>query len=152
MGAQLEYFISAIATPRATYRDCSQSACMSYFPKHVLVPLDGSPLADTALAHALTAFNCRVAVLTIVTSLDITMSEGGILDPDDQRCATARERTDQLIQRTKDRAAVVNRPIETVVETGEPAEMILEYIKNHDVDYVIMGDMAANSENQFIGC
>ncbi|MFW6321924.1 MAG: universal stress protein, partial [Halohasta sp.] len=35
-------------------------------PSHVLVPMDGSPLADEALSHALATFDCRVTVLNIV--------------------------------------------------------------------------------------
>jgi hypothetical protein len=35
-------------------------------PDHVLVPLDGSPLSEDALAHALETFDCRVAVLNVV--------------------------------------------------------------------------------------
>ncbi|WP_433627379.1 universal stress protein [Halomicrococcus sp. NG-SE-24] len=108
-------------------------------PVHVLVPLDGSPLADEALTHALTVFDCRVTVLNIVTPLDATMSEGGILEPDERRRTTARERADRLIERAEDRAATEGRTIETVVETGDPAETILEYVENRDVDHVIMG-------------
>jgi nucleotide-binding universal stress UspA family protein len=36
-------------------------------PSHVLVPLDGSPLADEALTQALELFDCRVTVLNVVT-------------------------------------------------------------------------------------
>jgi len=41
----------------------------------VLVPLDGSPLADDALTHALAAFDCRVTVPNVVTPLDTGISE-----------------------------------------------------------------------------
>ncbi len=46
-------------------------------PSHVLVPLDGSPLADAALTHAFSVFECPVTVLNVVTRLDSGMSEGG---------------------------------------------------------------------------
>ena len=78
-------------------------------PSHVLVPLDGSPLADEALQHALAAFDCRVTVLNIVTPLDAGMSEGGILEPDESRQADARERADQLIKTAKAEAAAARR-------------------------------------------
>ncbi len=52
---------------------------------HVLVPLDGSPLADEALTYALETFDCRITVLNVVAPLDTGMSEGGVLEPDADR-------------------------------------------------------------------
>jgi nucleotide-binding universal stress UspA family protein len=108
-------------------------------PSHVLVPLDGSPLADEALEHALETYDCSITVLNVVTPADSAMSEGGVLDVDDQRLADARERADRLIERARDQAAAQDRSIETAVETGDPAETILEYGEAHDVDHVVMG-------------
>jgi nucleotide-binding universal stress UspA family protein len=108
-------------------------------PSHVLVPLDGSPLADEALTHALSVFDCRITVLNVVTPLDTAMSEGGILGSDDERQSAARERADRLVERAKDRAAATDRTIETAVASGEPSETILAYVKNHDIDHVVMG-------------
>jgi nucleotide-binding universal stress UspA family protein len=108
-------------------------------PSHVLVPLDGSPLADEALEQALELFDCRVTVLNVVTPIDSAMSEGGILDPGEGRRATARDRADGVVDRARARADAVDRTIDTVVETGDPAETILEYVDTHDVDHVVMG-------------
>ena len=108
-------------------------------PSHVLVPLDGSPLADDALAHALETFDCRVTVLNVVTPLDRSMSEGGILEADDDREEEAGERADRLTARARRRAEEYDRTVETVVETGDPAETILSYVDEHAVDHVVMG-------------
>ncbi|WP_246985293.1 universal stress protein [Halorientalis marina] len=108
-------------------------------PSHVLVPLDGSPLADEALEQALELFDCRVTVLNVVTPIDTTMSEGGILEPGAERRENARERADRLVERASDRATDVDRTVETAVVTGDPAESILEYVDEHDVDHVVMG-------------
>ena len=108
-------------------------------PSHVLVPLDGSPLADEALTQALELFDCRVTVLNVVTPIDATMSEGGVLEPGEDRRETARDRAERVVDRAKTRASEVDRSIETAVETGDPAEVILEYVAAHDVDHVVMG-------------
>ncbi|SEV99604.1 universal stress protein [Halobacterium jilantaiense] len=105
----------------------------------VLVPLDGSPLADEALREALALFDAPVTVLNVVTPLDSGMSEGGVLQRDEQREAAAMERADSLVARASDRAASQGRTVETVVETGEPAETILAYVEANDVDHVVMG-------------
>ncbi|WP_418282121.1 universal stress protein [Halorubrum sp. DTA98] len=108
-------------------------------PSHVLVPLDGSPLADDALAHTLAVFESRVTVLNVVAPIDTGMSEGGVLEPDDERLTEARERAERLVERSRSRAATEDRTIETAVETGDPADAILAYVEAQDVDHVVMG-------------
>ena len=108
-------------------------------PAHVLVPLDGSPLADEALAEALALFDCRITVLNVVTPLDAGMSEGGLLDAGEGRRGEVHDRTDRLVDRARDRASDADRTAKTVVRTGDPAETILEYVADHDVDRIVMG-------------
>jgi nucleotide-binding universal stress UspA family protein len=108
-------------------------------PTHVLVPLDGSPLADDALTHAVETFDCPVTVLNVVTPLDSSMSEGGIVGGDDSRREAARERATDLVETARRRTAEADRTLETAVETGDPAETILAYVDDHDVDHVVMG-------------
>lgn len=108
-------------------------------PSHVLVPLDGSPLADEALRQALELFDCRVTVLNVVTPIDATMSEGGILDADEDRRESARDRADRLVERARAQETESDRRIETVVRDGDPAETVLEYVAAHDVDHIVMG-------------
>jgi nucleotide-binding universal stress UspA family protein len=108
-------------------------------PSHVLVPLDGSPLADEAFERALELFDCRVTVLNVVTPLDGAMSEGGVLEPGEERRESARERADRLVERAQARAAEADRTVETAVETGDPAQAILDYVDASDVDRVVMG-------------
>ena len=106
---------------------------------HVLVPLDGSPLADDALLEALDLFDCRVTVLNVVTPIDATMSEGGILEPGEDRRESARDRADRIVERARTQATAADRTVETAVEAGDPAEIILAYVEEHDVDHVVMG-------------
>lgn len=106
-------------------------------PSHVLVPLDGSPLADAALDEALALFDCRVTVLNVVTQLDAAMSEGGVLEPGEKRRESARKRANTLVEQSQERATEAD--IETAVETGDPAEAILAYVDTHDIDRIVMG-------------
>lgn len=108
-------------------------------PSHVLVPLDGSPLADEALAHALAVHDCRITVLNVVTPLDAPMSEGGVLEPDGERREAARRRAERLVERSRNRAEATGRTVETVVETGDPETVVVEYAEAHDVDQIVMG-------------
>ena len=108
-------------------------------PSHVLVPLDGSPLAEEALRYAIETFDCRITVLNVVTPVDAEMSEGGILDIEDPRLEDARGNAERLIERAVRLAESASGPIETAIEVGEPAEAILGFVDANDVDHVVMG-------------
>ena len=106
---------------------------------HVLVPLDGSPLAEEALVEALELFDCRVTVLNVVTPVDTSMSESGVLDSDGERRESAHDRAERVIERVREQTTDPAEPVDTAVETGDPAETILAYIDDHDIDHVVMG-------------
>jgi len=108
-------------------------------PDHVLVPLDGSPLSEAALAHALSVFDCPVTVLNVVTPIDVSMSESGIIETDEERDAAAREHAAEVIDAAERRAAETGQSVETVVEEGDPADTIVDYAEAHDVDQIVMG-------------
>ena len=105
----------------------------------MLVPLDGSPLAKEALTHALAVFDCRTTVLNVMTPIDAEMSEGGILELSSERKESGRERAETLVENARVAAADEDRTVETAVESGDPAEAILAYVEEHDVDHVVMG-------------
>lgn len=109
-------------------------------PERVLVPLDGSPLADEALEHALVVFpDAAFAVLNVITPVDAGMSEGGLLEPDEGRRTQARERAEALVDRAERRVSESDTPVEVVVESGDPATAILEYVDEGGIDHVVMG-------------
>ena len=110
-------------------------------PTHVLVPLDGSPLSEDALAYALRTFEGPITVLNVVTPLDAGMSEGGLLRTDDERERLAHERAERLVTNTSERLAedASDRAVETAVESGDPAEAIVEHAEREAVDQIVMG-------------
>ncbi|AGN01069.1 universal stress protein UspA-like protein [Salinarchaeum sp. Harcht-Bsk1] len=104
-------------------------------PSHVLVVLDGSPRAEAALEHALVEYDCTITVLNVITPVDAGMSEGSILDPDDEREREARERAERLAAEADATAPTV----EPVVVADTPVDAVLDYLSEHDVDHVVMG-------------
>lgn len=110
----------------------------SLAPSHVLVPIDGSPLARAALDYALEVFDCPLTVLNVVTPLDAGMSESGVLEREDRE-EEARERAHQLTEAALDRAGTPDRTVEVAVEAGDPAERIIAHIEDSAADHVVMG-------------
>lgn len=114
-------------------------------PSHVLVPLDGSAHSSGALSHALDVFDCRVTVLNVVTPIDTAMSEGGVLETDDERQRAAHARAGTVIDDARVQASESDRTVETVVIEGEPAATIVEYATNQNVDQIVMGGHGSDS-------
>lgn len=108
-------------------------------PTHILVPLDGSPLADQALRHALETYDCEVTVLNVIKPIGSGMSEGGVRDRRGERVTEAEERAEELIEAATEQAVEYGQDVETVIETGDPAQVIVTYIDETDVDHVVMG-------------
>ena len=105
---------------------------------HILVPMDGSDHADRAADHATLlsgAFDATVHLLTVV---DIEAAAGpfsaGGVDDDYIEQRTASER-DALTERAGD----IDGDVETAVTTGQPSEGILDYVRENEVDLVVMG-------------
>lgn len=113
---------------------------------HVLVPLDGSPLADQALRHALETYDCEVTVLNVITPIGSGMSEGGVRDRSDERVTEAEDWAEELIETAHEQAGEYGQDIETVIETGDPAEVIVAYIDETDVDHVVMGGHGGDND------
>jgi len=108
-------------------------------PTHVLVPLDGSPLAGQALRHALETYGCEITVLNVLTPIGSTMSEGGLRDRTEQRVAEAENRAETSVAEAREEVGAHDQRVETVIEIGDPAEVIVSSVEEFDVDHVVMG-------------
>lgn len=107
---------------------------------HILVPTDGSDHADRAADHAVLlaeAFDATVHLLTVVDieAAGGPFSAGGVDD------AYVEQRTaDDRKALTEQKAALGETVrVETKVVTGTPAEGILDYVRETEIDLVVMG-------------
>lgn len=105
--------------------------------RNVLLPLDGSPLAECVLPHAVAIaapFGARVTLLRVL--------EGGrvgdelVVDPLDWQIWRAEGQA--YLSEVAVRLQEVGLETETVLLEGQSAERIVEYIHNHDVDMTII--------------
>ncbi|SDR28744.1 universal stress protein [Natronobacterium texcoconense] len=106
-------------------------------PDHVLVPTLDRPNEDEALAYALETFpDADVTLLAVVTPLDAPLSEGGVLERDDDRSTQARRRSRELLA-SVDQTSVEDRVrIETV--EGRPGNAVPKYASDEEIDHVVM--------------
>ena len=108
---------------------------------HVLVPLDGSPLAESVIKHALAIaeqHTTRITLLRIVSPAYVTTEFNGIVQSD----SLLRERVDaahEYLNRVATQLGVEGYLIETdVVVATSAATAILDYAERNDTNVICM--------------
>ncbi|WP_049914237.1 universal stress protein [Haloterrigena salina] len=104
--------------------------------RQLLVPMDDSEPARAALEHALSVFpNDEVTVVHVVDELEAgyggrpPVTDSGGTDADEP----------EFFADVRDIAAERDRRVETAVVEGTSADAILEYVRDNDVDGIVMG-------------
>ena len=116
-------------------------------PQHrVLVPLDGSALAERALREALTLAklpDSEVTLLQVVPPIEEVITDGEEFAIDQQ---WERRKTSVLRYLNSIRAGPEWRGVHTqvAVEMGRPAEAILDFAQKHDIDRISYGQPRTN--------
>lgn len=113
--------------------------------RHILVPLDGSTRSWAAFDHAISNYDGEtITTLSVVDPMEGVYSDyGGGGYYDEEVHARAVEKCEELGDRARERAAEAGvsptTVVDSAVETGPPARMILEYAESNDVDHVVVG-------------
>jgi nucleotide-binding universal stress UspA family protein len=105
--------------------------------KHILIPLDGSPLAECVLPHALAVAQATDSRITLLHVLERPQGTGEL--PTDPlhwhlKKNTAKVYLDQITSRLKE----ANLNVSNVILEGVPAERIIEYANNKNVDLIAL--------------
>lgn len=117
----------------------------------ILFPTDGSDHSATVAEHAFEAAKAYSATLHVFSVVD----DRAFIVLDDERVEqvrgdlreNAREATDDAATR----AAEAGLEVETDVATGHPAECIVDYAVDNDVDLIVMGTSGDEYENNVVG-
>ncbi|MEY7849221.1 universal stress protein [Natrarchaeobius sp. A-rgal3] len=110
-------------------------------PDTVLVPTFGRPQEDDALAYALETFpDADVTLLAVVTPLDAPLSEGGVLERDEERGEATRERAESVLEsaaESLDDRTVIDR-VRIEVAEGRPGTVVPRYAGDERIDHVVV--------------
>lgn len=107
--------------------------------QRILVPFDGSEPATTALDRALEENpDAEITVLHVIDAGELTHggAGAGAAESLDQ---AQREEAEELFDEAQERADDYGTTLTTVIETGQPGDVIVSYAEKNDVDHVIMG-------------
>jgi nucleotide-binding universal stress UspA family protein len=110
-------------------------------PPHVLVAYDDSAQAEAALEFVLDSFpDAHVTLLTVVDPVDTGSRRRIALPPfGDQWLERAREDATDVLDAAADHVRDADVDVDTEIEVGRPANTIVGYAEDHDVDHVVMG-------------
>jgi len=116
--------------------------------RRVLVPLDESEEARRALDDAIALFPDATLVLLNVFSRG--PADAPTTDGNEELSDLESRRHEMLREAMADR--VHDGPVETVVEFGNPAPAIVDYVEENDVDHVVLGSNAGGEVAElFVG-
>jgi nucleotide-binding universal stress UspA family protein len=107
--------------------------------EQILVPLDGSPLAECVLPHAVAVARAFQSCLLLLRAVDYPEADAGPVHTVDPlhwqvRKAEAKAYLDAIAVRLQETGLVVE---EHLME-GQPAERIVQFARDRDVDLIIL--------------
>lgn len=117
----------------------------------VLVPMDDSELAESALRYALeTHADADVTVMHVVGEPSSMLGEATALALEDDIEAAAEEQASEVLDRARAIAAEYDRDIDTVVDMGRPGRAIVDRAESFDT--VVIGSHGSSLVDRlFIG-
>ncbi len=117
----------------------------------ILFPTDGSDRASQVAEHAFEAATARDATLHVLSVVDdrafLVLDDDRVDQVRDELRENAREATDAAATRGTD----VGLDVQTAIETGSPAECIVDYATDQDVDLIVMGTSGDDYQNNVVG-
>jgi nucleotide-binding universal stress UspA family protein len=109
--------------------------------KRILVPLDGSPLAEAALAHAETLaqqFASEVLLLRVVVSPYAIIAPDLVLAGYDSNHQQFEDQAEHYLQAVAGKLAARQIKVRTMTCDGPVAEAILDRARENQIDLIVM--------------
>lgn len=106
--------------------------------KHILVPLDGSSLAECTLPHAVAlarVFDAQITLLQVVSREDLDMAMNAVSPLDWQ---IRRAEAKAYIQDVTKRLEELELDVEGVVIEGKAAKDIIEFAHGNDMELIVL--------------
>ena len=120
--------------------------------QNILVPLDGSPLAEIALKEALALADLpdsKVILLHVIPTIEDVISDGEEITID-QQWESRRIHALRYLNGICGRPEWKGVKAETAVETGKPAETILNFARSHHVKRIVMTTHGRTGVNRWV--
>ena len=106
---------------------------------HILVPLDGSELAECVLPHLTAIAPVTGARVTLIHVLERSLSRNGnaaVIDP--LGWHMQKQESQAYLDRIAQRLQKLDLPVEQTLLEGNPAEALIEFARNNAVDLLVL--------------
>jgi nucleotide-binding universal stress UspA family protein len=116
---------------------------------HILLPLDGSVLAERVLPHAVSlteAFGSKLTLLRVVFQNE-DVNSLGIVNPMDWQMR--KTEAESYLKSVQERLQAVGVDCEAHIIEGKPAHQIVEYAKHNDVRLVVMSSHGSSGVSEW---
>lgn len=160
------YQSHAIATVRTDPSIFGFHECSRRVTRTILVPVEGAPLSMKALETALVDYPDDDVVvvhvmdpigsgLSLIDVMRPTFEDGsppGSVSPKYWRewREKAQTKADEVFEEVREIADDHGRSVDTVLEFGEPDDVIIEYAEEEDVDRIVMGSHCRTGAERFL--
>lgn len=105
--------------------------------KHILLPLDSSSLAEEAVTHAITlARNSGADIHLLHVQKSSSHADEHCTDPVEWRIRRAELRS--YLKGLSEEVSAQNIPVTVSIVEGRPAEQIVEYCEEHEIDLIVI--------------
>ena len=107
----------------------------------VIVPLDGSPQSEQALDFAIEEFpDATLVLLHVIDPVESSYgSRFNLPGGGEEWYESQQEGAEELFTDASEQADEAGVAVETMIEVGRPANVIVRYAEDHDIDGVVMG-------------
>ncbi len=117
--------------------------------EHILLPLDGSSLAERVLPHAVAlanAFDSRLTLLRVVYH-EKKANQEGMINPMDWQMR--KSEAEAYLKAVKKRLADIDLESDIRVMEGNPAQQIIEFARHEEVDLIILASHGSSGISQW---
>src|SRR5688572_22398536 len=105
---------------------------------HILIPLDGSALAECVLPHALTIARGTNASVTLMHVLELphAITDKQAVDPLEWHLQ--KQKAEEYLNNISTKLRQKNLKVEDVIMEGPPAECVIDFANDNDVDLIVL--------------
>ncbi len=105
---------------------------------HILVPLDGSTLAEGVFPHVIAIATAMNARITLMHVLERSQGKNGDLPIDPVGWHMQKQESQLYMEKTAEQLQEAGLGTTYTIVEGNPAESIIEYARNNDVDLIVL--------------
>lgn len=118
--------------------------------RKIMVPLDGSPFGECALAHVIDiGTGCQVPIITLFTVLE-SQNFPDVVNDESTKGLKAEEKAKKYLDETAAKLQKEGLNTEIVIDKGSAAEKILDYVEKNDVDLIIISTHGSSGISRWL--